>query len=425
MERSALRLGWLGRDAGILVVARGLRAAGMGILVVLIAPYLDKLGFDAPTIGLIFTLSLVGGVVLSLPVTFLGDMIGRKRLFVMLSLTSAVAALALATTDRFALLAVGSFFGAYAATGMNVGPLLQLEQTALAEVSAPSRRTSAFAFLAVVSAAARGLGSLAGVLPALLVVVFGPGEVESFRITFVLYAILNFAASGLYVFLTPAVEARWQDRRRAVNPLKMGSRNRILGLAALFGVDSLAGGMVADVFISFWLVKRFDIGVEVIGPVFVAAQALNAVSLWGATKLAGRIGLLNTMVWTQVIANGLLAAFAFAPFGWLAITVWLGRAFFNEMDVPTRQSYAMAVVSSEERMAMAGATNVGRAGMRVPSPAITGALWAASVNAAPFVIATAAKLAYNFALWRAFRGIIPPEEVTRRRPRAPSGQTKR
>ena len=406
------RFEWLKRDAGIIIFGRGLRAAGMGILIVLIAPYLDMIGFSTPEIGLVFTLSLIGGMALSLPATFFGDLIGRRRLFVVMSLIVSVAGLLLALTDQFALLAAGSFFGAYAATGTNHGPLLQLEQTSLTEVTPDRHRTSAFAYLGIFSSSARGLGNLAAALPPLIVIVLGTGEVDSFKLVFGLYAVLNLAATAAYVFLTPAVETKWSGEKRAVNPLRTKSTRRIVGLSLLFGVDSMAGGMIADTFISLWMVKKFDMGVEVIAGVFVAAQVLNSISLWVAAWLAGRWGLLNTMVWTQAIANGIMIAFPFASVAWLAITLWLMRAFWNEMDVPTRQSYMMAVVSSEERMAMAGAANAGRAGLRIPSPAITGGLWATSFNASPFVIAGIFKLAYNVALWRMFRGVVPPEEAS-------------
>ena len=398
------------RDAALIIWARGLRTGAMGILVVLVAPYLDLIGFDAPAIGLIFTLSLVGGVALAVPATLVGDRFGRRRLFVLLSLVNAVAGLGLVLSESFAWLAVGAFFGAYAASGTNVGPLLQLEQTGLPEVSPRERRTTAFARLGVVSSAGVGLGNLAAAAPPLIVVALVVSEVDSFRLLFALYAALNFVSTGLYLFLSPAIEVRWSGRARFVNPVRTRSRGRIWGLSALFGVDSFAGGLVADTFVSFWLVKHFGLGVEMIGPVFLGARVLDAISLWIAPYIARRIGLLNTMVWTQVIANGLLLAFGLAPYAWLAITLWLARAFWNEMDVPTRQSYSMAVVDSEERMAMAGAANMGRAGMRVPSPAVTGWIWASAITATPFVIGVGIKLAYNAALWRAFRAVTPPEE---------------
>jgi MFS family permease len=402
---------WLKRDAALIIAARSLRAAGMGILIILIAPYLDLIGMSAPQIGLVFTISLIGSMALSVPATFVGDLIGRRRLFVVMSLLVSVASIALAVTDSFVWLAAGSFFGAYAATGMNHGPLLQLEQASMAEVSGDKDRTAAFAWLGIVSSAARGVGNIAGALPALVVIVLGADDPDSYKITFGLYALLNFGATGLYLFLTPAIElARGDERPKAINPLKVKSRNRIVGLSLLFGVDSFAGGMIADTFVSLWLVKHFGMGVEVIGAVFVAVQILNSYSLWVAARLAARWGLLNTMVWTQTIANLLILAFVFSPWAWLAIIFWLMRGFWNEMDVPTRQSYSMAVVPSEDRMPMAGATNFGRAAMRVPSPAITGALWAASITATPFVIAVVVKLAYNVALWRTFKSIVPPEE---------------
>ena len=175
---------WLGRDAGILVGARALRAAGMGILIVLVAPYLDLIGFTAPEIGVVFTASLAGGMLLSIPATVVGDAIGRRKLFVIFSLITSLAALGLAITESYALLTVGAFFGAYAATGMNVGPLLQLEQTSLAEVSSDRNRTGVFAWMGIVSSSARGVGNIAGALPPLLVVVLGSSEIDSFNFRF-------------------------------------------------------------------------------------------------------------------------------------------------------------------------------------------------------------------------------------------------
>lgn len=402
---------WLNRDAAIIIAGRSLRAMGMGILIILIAPYLDLIGMSAPQIGLVFTISLVGSMALSIPATFVGDLIGRRRLFILMSLVVSIASIALAITDSFVWLAAGSFFGAYAATGMNHGPLLQLEQASMAEVAGDKDRTAAFAWLGIISSAARGVGNIAGALPALIVIILGADDPDSYKITFGLYALLNFGATGLYLFLTPAIElVRGDEPPKAVNPLKVKSRNKIVGLTLLFGVDSFAGGMIADTFISLWLVKHFGMGVGVIGAVFVVVQILNSYSLWVAAKLAARWGLLNTMVWTQTIANLLILAFVFSPWAWLAIVFWVMRGFWNEMDVPTRQSYSMAVVPSEDRMPMAGAANFGRAAMRVPSPAVTGALWATSITATPFVIAVVVKLVYNVALWSAFKSIVPPEE---------------
>lgn len=405
---------WFNRDTFILIAGRGLRAAAMGILSVLIAIYLGLLGLTTTQIGLVLTLSLVGGVALSIPATLVGDMIGRRRLVIGLSFVTAVSGVALVLSDNLAWLAAGSFLGGYAATGMNVGPLLQLEQTALAEVAPGSKRTAAFSYLGIVSSAARALGALAGGLPLLLSRAFGVEEMEAYRVTFGVYVALNLLATGLYVFITPAVEARVRDAKKIFNPLTSPSRGRIFGFSFLLGVDSLAGGMIIDPLIAFWLSTRFGMSEATIAPVIASSHILNMLSLWAAPRIASRFGLLNTMVWTQVVANGMVLVFGFAPTAPLAVAAWLFRGLFNEMDVPTRQSYAMAVVEPHERMGMAGVANVGRAVGRTASPALTGLLWTgATLSVAPFVVATAIKFVYNAALLIGFRDIEPPEERAR------------
>ncbi|MBI2965555.1 MAG: MFS transporter [Chloroflexi bacterium] len=403
--------GWLGRDSFILIAGRGMRAAAMGILSVLIAIYLDLLGLTTAQIGLVLTLSLVGGVVLSVPATIIGDMVGRKRLVVALSLITSFAGIALAITDNLAWLAAGSFLGGYAATGMNVGPLLQIEQTAMAEVAPGPKRTAAFTYLGIVSSASRALGALAAGLPLILSRTLGTDLVDAYRITFGVYTGLNFVATGLYLFVSPAVEASAKEAKRVFNPLAARSRNRIFGFSFLLGVDSFAGGMIIDPLISFWLASRFGMAEGAIAPVIATSYLINMASLWVAPRAAGRFGLINTMVWTQVIANGMVLVFGFAPTAPLAVAAWLIRGLFNEMDVPTRQSYAMAVVEPRERMAMAGIANVSRAVGRAASPALTGLLWSgAALSVAPFVVATAIKFGYNGALLLGFRDIRPPEE---------------
>lgn len=403
--------GWRSRDSFILIAGRGLRAAAMGILSVLIAIYLDLLGLGTPQIGLVLTLSLVGGVALSVPATIVGDMIGRKRLVIILSLITSIAGVALSVTDSMAWLAAGSFLGGYAATGMNVGPLLQLEQTALAEVATGSRRTAAFSYLGIVSSASRALGALAGALPPLLARWAGWEVVDAYRVTFGVYTALNLMATAMYLFITPAIEVKVREARKVFNPFSAASRYRIFGFSFLLGVDSLAGGMIIDPLIAFWLSTKFSMSASTIAPIIAASHLLNMGSLWVAPRLAGRFGLLNTMVWTQVIANGLVVAFGLAPTAPFAVGCWLVRGLFNEMDVPTRQSYAMAVVEPHERMAMAGVANVSRAVGRAASPALTGLMWAGgSLAITPFVVSTAIKLAYNAALLLGFRDVRPPEE---------------
>ena len=171
--------------------------------------------------------------------------------------------------------------------------------------------------------------------------------------------------------------------------------------------------MVSDAFVSFWLFTHFGVNEGTIGAVLVIAQITNLGSIWAAPYVARRIGLLNTMVWTQIGANLLLIGFSLAPTLPIAIGLFIIRELFNEMDVPTRQSYVMAIAPPDERVVMAGANNLGRTIFRMPSTTFTGLLWSNSVTASPFIIAATTKLVYDVAVYAAFRGVKPPEEDLR------------
>ncbi len=400
-------------DAFLVYGGRGVRATGMGILAVLIAIYLDATGMSAPRIGFLLGFSLVGGVALSSVVVVAGPAISRRNWFALMALITGISGVLLVVTDNFWLLTIGSFFGAYAASGMHHGPIVQLEQAGLAEVATPEQRTKSFAYLSVFSSGGRALGALMAGLATLLISVFDMEPVDGYRTTISLYAVLNIAAAAMYMGLSSAIETGTIGGGRFSNPLRTKSRGRILGISGLFGIDSMAGGMVSDAFVSFWLFTHFGVNEGTIGAVLVIAQLWNLASIWAAPYVARRIGLLNTMVWTQIVANFLLIAFALSPNVPIAIAVFIIRELFNEMDVPTRQSYVMAIVPPDERVMMAGANNLGRTTFRMPSTMFTGLLWSNSVTAAPFIIAASAKLVYDVAVYAAFRGVRPPEEDLR------------
>ena len=396
-------------DAALVYSGRGARAAGMGILSVLVVIYLDALGLSTPRIGIVLGVGLVGGVAQSVLVMVGGTVLSRRAWFVSLAVLAGVGGAVLVATDNMYILAAGSFFGAYAATGMHVGPIVQLEQAALAEVASDRRRTRAFAYLSAFSAGGRALGALLAGLATLLIAL-DFDRVDAYRVTLGLYAGLNLLAAAIHAGLSTATEGGEWAGRGLVNPLRTKSRNRILALSGLFGLDSFAGGMVIDTFVSFWLFTKFGVNEGTIGAVLVAAQLVNLMSIWLAPYVAARIGLLNTMVWTQVAANFMLISFAFAPAAPIAIALLLAKDLFNEMDVPTRQSYVMAIVGPEERVVMAGTNNLGRAVFRVPSSTITGALWSGALNVTPWLLAGGLKLTYDLLLYAAFRRVRPPEE---------------
>lgn len=407
-------------DAWLMYFGRGTRDAARTIMAVLIGIFLiEGLGFSQSELGLLLGISLAGGLLLSFGLMFTGSRLSRRVSFVVIALTTALAGGLLLFSENIWLLAFGSFFGAYAASGMHVGPMIQLEQSGLAQVSRASHRTQAFSYLTLSSASGRIAGGALVGIATFLIEVRDFDLVDAHRVVFGIYIGLNFLTAVIYGLLSSAAEPAKgrQDSESGpqnelwVNPLKAKERGRILRISALFGVDSFSGGLIFDTFLAIWLFTQFDVNEGTVGLVLIATQAANLVSIWLAPKVAARIGLLNTLVFTQVASNLFLLGFAFAPGTAVAISLWVLRGLFDEMDVPTRQSYVMAIVPEDERDVMAATNNLGRGIGRLPSTAVTGALWSGSITIAPWLTGGGLKLAYNVAIYLAFRKVQPPEEL--------------
>ncbi len=404
-------------DAWLMYGARGARDAARTIMAVLIGIFLvEGLGFSQSELGLLLGISLAGGLLLSFGLMFTGSVLSRRASFVVIASVTTLAGFLLLFTDNIWLLAIGSFFGAYAASGMHVGPMIQLEQSGLAQVSKASHRTQAFSYLTLSSAAGRIAGGALVGIATFLIEVHDFDLIDAHRVVFGIYIGLNLLTAVLYAMLSRAAEPNNgtdSPGRRAgpwVNPLRAKERGRILRVSALFGVDSFSGGLIFDTFLAIWLFTKFGVNEGSVGGVLVATQVANLISIWLAPKVAARIGLLNTLVSTQVISNLCLIGFAFAPGVGLAIALWVVRGLFDEMDVPTRQSYVMSIVPDDERDLMAATNNLGRGIGRLPSTTVTGALWANSVTVAPWLTGAGLKLAYNLAIYLSFRNVHPPEE---------------
>lgn len=391
---------------------RGTRDAARTIMAVLIGIFLVKgLGFSQSELGLLLGVSLAGGLLLSFGLMVAGTRLSRRASFVVIAIVTSAAGLLLFFTDNIWLLAIGSFFGAYAASGMHVGPMIQLEQSGLAQVSRASHRTQAFSYLTLSSAAGRIAGAALVGIATFLIEVRDFNLIDAHRVVFGIYIGLNLLTALFYGLLSPAVESRNDGPDGPwVNPLKAQSRGRILRISALFGLDSFSGGLIFDTFFAIWLFTQFGVNEGTVGAVLIATQVANLVSIWLAPKVASRFGLLNTLVFTQVASNLCLLGFVFAPGLAIAVTLWIMRGLFDEMDVPTRQSYVMSIVPEGERDVMAATNNLGRGIGRLPSTTVTGALWASSITVAPWITAAGLKLTYNLAVYMAFRGVRPPEE---------------
>jgi MFS family permease len=403
------QLTWVDADARIVIAARATRSFAQSAIAVLIAIYLGLQGFSLTEVGTFLTVGSVGAAIAAVVAGVLGDAVGRRRTLVILSLLTALSGLTLVVSERFVVLAMAAFLGNLSGF-VGAGGLGPLEQAVLAASASPQRRTDLFALLNIVGTIAGALGALASGLPTLLQRSLGLGELASFHPCFVAYAVLAVLAALLYSRLSrrvevPSGEARW------TNPFTLPSRGRIFTLAGLFATDSFGTGLIVQSLAAYWFFTRFGLQPGHLGVLFFASSVLTAVSLWVAARLARRIGLLNTMVFTHIPSSLFLMAVPFVPEAWMAVALWLLRAFFVQMDVPTSQSYTMAVVAPTEQTAMASAMTVTRSVGMAAGPSVGTALWSAIGPSAPFVVGGAVKIAYDLTLWWLFRRIKPPEET--------------
>jgi MFS family permease len=402
-------LSWVEWDARMAIAARATRSFAQSAVAVLIAIYLGLHGFSLVQVGAFLTAGAVGAALAAVVAGVLGDAVGRRRTLVTLSSLMALAGIVLVVSESFPLLLIAAFVGNLSGFvgGGGTGPL---EQAILAVSVTPQRRTDLFALSSIAGTIAGALGALASGVPTLLQRALGLDVLAAFRPMFVAYAVLAMLTALFYSRLScrvelPSGEARW------TNPCTLPSRGRIFTLAGLFAIDSFGTGLIVQSLASYWFFTRFGLQPGSLGALFFASSILTAISLWVAARLARRIGLLNTIVFTHIPASLLLIAVPFVPDAWMAITLWLLRAFFAQMDAPTSQSYTMAVVAPAEHTAMASATTVTRSAGLAAGPSVGTALWTALGPSAPFLVGGTVKIAYDLTLWWLFRRVKPPEEV--------------
>jgi MFS family permease len=406
----------LDSDGRLLFVIRALRMFGYGFLAVVLVLYLAALGLDAFTIGAILTLTLVGDTLISLWLTTNADRIGRQRVLLVACLLMVVAGVVFALTSWPPLLIVAAAIGVISPTGNEVGPFLAVEQAALSESIHGTRRTATFAWYNLVGYVATATGALmAGVLSQLLLD-GGLAAVNAYQAIVVGYAAIGIAMAVACARLSPRIEARPRSdalpndgvRRR----FGLGrSKSVVLRLSALFSIDAFAGGFIPLSLMAYWFHLRFGVEPAVLGAVFFGSNLLSAASALSAARIASRIGLVNTMVFTHLPSNVLLILIPLMPTLELAVAVLLLRFSLSQMDVPTRQSYVMAVVEPDERSAAAGVTGIARTTGAAISPAFSAVfVSSAGLAALPFYIAGGLKIAYDLLLYRDFRSVRPLDE---------------
>jgi MFS family permease len=412
-------------DVCLLFVTRSVRLFAYGALSVVLVLYLAAVGRSDREIGFLLTMTLLGDTAVSLWVTTRADRVGRKAMLIAGAVLMAAGGMAFALTGNFVLLLLAGTVGVLSPSGNEVGPFLAIEQAALAQAVHASRRTHAFAWYNLAGSLATAGGALACGLGVEALERRSVAPLQSYRVVLVGYAAAGLVLALLFTRLSRSAETSASGS----GPAGVAARRTRLGLhrsfavvlklSALFALDAFAGGFVPQSIVAYWFSVRFGAGPAVLGGVFFAANLLAAVSALAAARLARRIGLINTMVFTHVPANVLLILVPFMPTLPLAVLVLLLRYAISQMDVPARQSYTVAVVSADERSAAAGVTGVARTTGAALSPALAGLLLAdPALAGGPFVVAGLLKLVYDGLLFRLFRHARPPEEAAREAARA-------
>jgi MFS family permease len=409
-------------DAQLILMMRGLRSLAYGLLAVILGVVLAGEGFSPAAIGVLITVSLVGDMVGTYVIGLFADTWGRRRTLALLSLLMAATGVVFGLVTSYPVLLVAAFFGTLGTSASETAPFLPIDQAMIAQITPPRRRTALFARYNLVASLSAAVGALAAGLPALLMGI-GLPLASGIRLLFGAYAVLGLVVAGLSLRLASPVEApgrppiQGQSLRWRLAPPLHRSHGIVWRLTALFSVDALAGGLVVQSLMALFFHLRFGVPLTALSTLFFGANLLSALSFLAAVPLARRFGLLNTMVFTHLPSNVLLALVAFAPTFPVAAALLLVRQALSQMDVPTRQAYTMALVDPQERTAAASVTSLARSLGSATSPVFSGLLLEGPllVLGLPFILAGALKAAYDLILWSVFRRARLPEEEDRSR----------
>ena len=407
----------LTRDGYLLFLTRFVRLFAYGSLSVVLVFYLIGLGLNASQTGLLLTLTLVGDTVISLYLTTRADRTGRRRMLIVGAILMAAAGVAFACTQNLVLLIIAGTIGVISPSGNEVGPFLSIEQAALSHVIPDRSRTEVFAWYTMAGSVATALGALFAGMITRVLEKSTLTPVGMYRVVVILYAAIGALLALLFLRLSPAAEARspeeWSASPRTMKSFfGVGRSHRVVvKLSSLFALDSFAGGFVVQSFAAYWFYLRFGVNPATLGAIFFWANIFAGISALLAARLAARWGLINTMVVTHLPSNILLILVPLMPNLWLAVLILLVRFSISQMDVPTRQSYIMAVVNKEERSAAAGITGVARTTGAAISPLFVGLMFARPswINV-PFFVAGTLKILYDLLLYREFVTVQPPEK---------------
>ena len=396
----------LSRDGWLLFATCGVRSFAYGFLSVVLGLYLDGIGLTTTAIGWIFAAALAGGAVMTIIITTVADSFGRKTLLILGAVLMAIAGWVFAVSNDPWLLALAAIFGTISPSGKEVGPFLSIEQAILPETTQDQRRTTVFSAYNLIGSLLGAMGALAVGLPSL----FSIPEISGYRVLVWGYVICAAVMMVVFGFLSPAIEGKRKtdSQKRAIGVRR--SRKVVAKLAGLFALDAFAGGFIVQSIVAYWLYLRYETDLNTLGGIFFGTNLLAALSFLAAPAIARRFGLLNTMVFTHLPSNVLLLLVPLMPNLELAVVLLLIRNLLSQLDVPTRQSYTMAVVDPDERAASAGILSVARNAGAAIAPLFTGPILTVPSLGFPFLLAGGLKIIYDLWIFAVFRKVKPPEE---------------
>ena len=405
----------LSRDGWLLFATCAVRSFAYGFLSVMLGLYLDAIGLDKASIGWIFTAALAGGAIMTIILTAVADSVGRKSLLILGAVLMAGAGVVFAVSDNALFLAIAAVFGTISPSGKEVGPFLSIEQAILPQTTQDRHRTTVFSAYNLAGSLFGALGALAVGLPSL----FSLPLVSGYRFLVWAYVLSAVLLAFLFALLSPSVETRIKTTSQTRKIGAQRSRGIVAKLAGLFALDAFAGGFIVQSIVAYWFYLRFNTDLNLLGGIFFGTNLLAAFSFLAAPGIARRIGLLNTMVFTHLPSNFLLILVPLMPNLELAVVMLLARNLLSQLDVPTRQSYTMAVVDPDERAASAGVMSVARNVGAAIAPVFTGTVLAAPSLGLPFLLAGGLKIIYDLWIFALFRHVRPPEEQARHARRVP------
>jgi MFS family permease len=402
-------LKWLSRDGKLLLATRPLSSFSTSFVSIFLAVYLNLIGLPLWQIGLILTGGLLASTFFNVVAGFLADRVGRKKMLVVFSLMIAFSGIVFAFVDNHVILFLVAVISTMGYRG-GFGPTAMLERVILAQSCSDEWRTQMYAIRSTLNSATRSIGSLFVGTVVLLQNWYGLTEINSYRILFFVYALLNLVITIIYSQLSSAAEI---EEFQVEQPLSLSpeTRTNVLKLSLLFSIDSFGSGFITSSLVSYWFFNRFGLNMDAIGIIFSASSLFAAVSFLFAARISKRIGLINTMVFSHLPANMMTMTIPYMPTLTTLIILYFSRALLSQMDVPTRQSYIMAIVKPEERSKVAGLINLPRSLTSAISPSIAAFIMQFVGLSIPFLIAGGLKSAYDIILYLMFRHIKPPEEM--------------